>query len=133
MAIEAKHVFGGDATVEVKKILWPTDCSVNAQRVSPYVTSLGERYQTEAYMLYVIDALAYHEPWDGEFDNTHIEKIEAPRSKPRRMLCLTGVLRSDRKEVYHFLIHSPTSVASYGGMRSLLRFMSGREKKQPSS
>jgi len=32
--------------------------------------------------------------------------IEAPCSKPQGMFCLTAVLRSDRKESYHFRIRS---------------------------
>jgi len=61
--------------MEVKKILWPTDFSKNAERALPYVTSLGEKYQTEVHVLYVIHELAYHEPWYGEFDRSHIDKI----------------------------------------------------------
>jgi len=61
--------------MEVKKILWPTDFSKNAERALPYVTSLGERYQTEVHVFYVIEELAYHEPWYGEFGPSHIEKI----------------------------------------------------------
>jgi nucleotide-binding universal stress UspA family protein len=39
------------------------------------VTSLGEKYQTEVHVLYVIPELANHEPWYGEFDQSHIDKI----------------------------------------------------------
>jgi nucleotide-binding universal stress UspA family protein len=61
--------------MEVKKILWPTDFSDNSQQALPYVTSLGEKYQTEVHVLYVIPELANHEPWYGEFDQSHIDKI----------------------------------------------------------
>ena len=61
--------------MEVKKILWPTDFSDNSQHALPYVTSLGEKYQTEVHVLYVIPELANHEPWYGEFDKSHIDKI----------------------------------------------------------
>ena len=61
--------------MEVKKVLWPTDFSKNAERALPYVTWLGEKYQTEVHVLYVIEELAYHEPWYGDFDRSHIEKI----------------------------------------------------------
>jgi len=61
--------------MEVKKILWPTDFSDNAQQALPYVRSLGEKYQTEVHVLYVIPELANHEPWYGEFDQSHIDKI----------------------------------------------------------
>jgi nucleotide-binding universal stress UspA family protein len=63
--------------MEVKKILWPTDFSDNSQKALPYVASLGEKYQTEVHVLYVIPELANHEPWYGEFDQSHIDKIHA--------------------------------------------------------
>jgi len=52
--------------------------------------------------------------------------IEAPCSPPKGyggqgMFCLAAVLRSDRKELYHFLIRSLTPPQA-AGKRSLLRF-----------
>lgn len=61
--------------MEVKKVLWPTDFSKNAAAALPYVESLSQKYQTEVHVLYVIEELGYHEPWYGEFDRSHIEKI----------------------------------------------------------
>ena len=61
--------------MEVKKILWPTDFSKNAESALPYVESLGEKYQTEVHVLYVIPELGEHEPWYGTFDRSHIDKI----------------------------------------------------------
>ena len=61
--------------MELTKILWPTDFSVNAGKALDYVTSLSEKYQTEVHVLYVIDELGYHEPWYGEFDEPRINKI----------------------------------------------------------
>jgi len=82
--------------MEVKKILWPTDFSKNAERTLPYVTSLGEKYQTEVHVLYVIHELAYHEPWYGEFDRSHIEKIhewEEKKAQERLDEICEGYLR----------------------------------------
>ncbi|MCG6877788.1 MAG: universal stress protein [Deltaproteobacteria bacterium] len=62
--------------MEVKKILWPTDFSPNAEKALDYVTSFGEKYQTEVHVLYVIEDLGHHAPWYGEFDQSHIEKIQ---------------------------------------------------------
>jgi nucleotide-binding universal stress UspA family protein len=61
--------------MEVKKVLWPTDFSENAEKALPYVISLGEKYQTDVHVLYVIEELALHEPWYGDFDQGHIDKI----------------------------------------------------------
>ena len=63
--------------MERRKILWPTDFSKNAKKALPYVSSLGEKYQTEVHVIYVIEELGYHESWYGEFDMAHIDKIHA--------------------------------------------------------
>ena len=62
--------------MEVKKILWPTDFSGNAEKALDYVTSLSEKYQTEVHVLYVIEQLSSHEPWYGEFEKSRIAKIQ---------------------------------------------------------
>ena len=73
--------------METKKILWPTDLSNNAEKALPYVQSLGEKYQTEVHVLYVIEELARHEPWYGDFNPSHIEKIhEWEREKAHERL-----------------------------------------------
>ena len=61
--------------MKMKKILWTTDFSENAESALPYVESLGEKYQTEVHVLYVIPELGEHEPWYGTFDRSHIDKI----------------------------------------------------------
>lgn len=61
--------------MEMKKVLWPTDLSDNAAVALPYVESLSNKYTTEVHVLYVIEELGYHEPWYGEFDKSHIDKI----------------------------------------------------------
>lgn len=61
--------------MEIKKILWPTDLSGNAEKALPYVNSLSQKYQTEIHILYVIEELGIHESWYGVFDADHAEKI----------------------------------------------------------
>lgn len=61
--------------MELKKILWPTDFSSSAEKALPYVTSLTQQYNAEVHVLYVIEDIAHHEAWYGEFDQTHIEKL----------------------------------------------------------
>ena len=73
--------------MDVRKILWPTDFSKNASTALPYVQSLGEKYQTEVHVLYVIDDLGHQEdPWYGELDKRHMEQIhewEEKKAKKR--------------------------------------------------
>jgi len=62
--------------MKLKRILWPTDFSGNAEKALDYVTSLSEKYQTEVHVLYVIEQLSIHEPWYGEFEKSRIDKIQ---------------------------------------------------------
>ena len=61
--------------MEVKKILWPTDFSRSAESALPHVQSLTEKYQTEIHVIYVIEDIAHHESWYGDFDQGHVEKL----------------------------------------------------------
>jgi len=61
--------------MEVKKVLWPTDFSSIAEKALPYVTDLTLKYQAEIHVLYVIEDIAHHESWYGDFDRTHIDKL----------------------------------------------------------
>ena len=61
--------------MEIKKILWPTDFSSSAEAALPHVQSLTEKYQTEIHVLYVIEDIAHHASWYGEFDRTHVDKL----------------------------------------------------------
>lgn len=61
--------------MKVEKVLWPTDFSKSAQKALPYVNSLTQQYEAEIHILYVIEDLAHHEGWYGEFEESHIEKL----------------------------------------------------------
>jgi nucleotide-binding universal stress UspA family protein len=96
--------------MEVKKILWPTDFSGNAEKALPYVTSLTEKYQTEVHVLYVIEDLAYHHPWYGEFDRSHIDKIhewEEKTAKKRLEQICSRHLEGCPMYVKHIAIGDP--------------------------
>lgn len=73
--------------MELKKILWPTDFSSSAEKALPYVTSLTKQYNAEVHVLYVIEDIAHHEAWYGEFDQTHIDKLMewAEKSSHKRL------------------------------------------------
>ncbi len=61
--------------MEIKKILYSTDFSKNAEHALPYVRSLSEKYNAEVHIVYVGEDLSHHEAWYGEFEGTHIPKI----------------------------------------------------------
>jgi len=67
--------------MQVNKLLWPTDLSENAGRALPQVQSLIEKYGCEVHVLYVVQELAAHEPWYGEFDQKHLDKISSWQKK----------------------------------------------------
>jgi nucleotide-binding universal stress UspA family protein len=62
-------------TMEVKKVLWPTDFSSSAEKALPYVTDLTQKYGAEIHVLYVIEDIAHHESWYGDFDKSHVDKL----------------------------------------------------------
>ena len=131
--------------MEWKKVLWPTDLSGNADKALPFVSSLSEKYQTEVHVLYVIEELGHHEPWYGEFDPSHIEKIhdwEETRAKERLdHLCETH-LQGCPLYVKHVAVGDPAEeilkliekekidlvVMATHGRRGLFRFGSVAEK-----
>ena len=61
--------------LELKKVLWPTDFSSNAQKALPYITSLTMKYGAEIHMLYVIEDMVQHLSWYGEFDTAQVDKL----------------------------------------------------------
>ncbi len=61
--------------MEVNKVLWPTDFSSSAEKALPYVTDLTKKYQAEIHVLYVIEDIAHHEAWYGEFDRDRVAKL----------------------------------------------------------
>jgi nucleotide-binding universal stress UspA family protein len=68
-------------SMEIKKILWPTDLSKKAAQALPYVTSLSEKYQAEIHLLYVVEELGQFGAWYGDFDRSHIDKIHETEKK----------------------------------------------------
>lgn len=61
--------------MKIEKILWPTDFSANAQKALPYVQSLTQQYGAEIVVLYVIQDIAHHESWYGDFGKNHINEL----------------------------------------------------------
>ena len=61
--------------MEINRILWPTDLSGSAEQALSYVKSLTRKYDTEIHVLYVIDDIAHHRGWYGDFNQSRIRKI----------------------------------------------------------
>ena len=77
--------------MEVTKVLWPTDFSSSTEKALPYVTSLTQKYQAEIHVLYVIEDIAHHDGWYGDFDQSHVQKLmdyaEKSGSKRLEQVC----------------------------------------------
>jgi nucleotide-binding universal stress UspA family protein len=73
--------------MEVKKVLWPTDFSYVAEKALPYVTSLTQQYGAEIHVLYVIEDIAHHESWYGEFEQKRVKELMeyAEKSAQKRL------------------------------------------------
>ena len=63
--------------MEVNKVLWPTDFSSSAEKALPYVTDLTQKYGAEIHVLYVIEDIAHHDGWYGDFDKSKVDKLMA--------------------------------------------------------
>ena len=63
--------------MELRRILWPTDFSGSAEKAVPYVASLTQLYQAEVHVLYVIEDIAHHPSWYGEFKSPHLDQLMA--------------------------------------------------------
>jgi hypothetical protein len=97
----------GGMNMDVKKVLWPTDFSSSAEKALPYVTSLTQKYQAEIHVLYVIEDIAHHESWYGDFDRTHVDKLmawaEKSAAKRLEQVCekyLEGWPAGVRKDIF---------------------------------
>ena len=62
--------------MEVNRVLWPTNFSSSAEKALPFVTDLTQKYQAEIHVLYVIEDVLHHPEWYGDFDTSHIEKMQ---------------------------------------------------------
>ncbi|MFP4477034.1 MAG: universal stress protein [Desulfatibacillaceae bacterium] len=57
------------------RILWPTDFSDNAGAALPLVNTMASAYQAEIHVLYVIEDLARHDPYYGEFNQQRMAEL----------------------------------------------------------
>ena len=62
--------------MQISKILWPTDFSSVAEAALPYVRLLTRQFGAEIHVLYVIEDIAHHESWYGDFDRKHVEELK---------------------------------------------------------
>ena len=96
--------------MEIKKILYTTDFSKNAEYALPYVTSLSEKYNAEVHILYVGDDLSHHEAWYGEFEGTHLPKIrewEKKNANKRLDAICDNHLQGCPRFVKHIVVGDP--------------------------
>ena len=61
--------------MKIEKILWPTDFSKSAEKALPYIRSLAHQYGGEIHVLYVIEDIAHHESWYGEFEKKRVAEL----------------------------------------------------------
>jgi nucleotide-binding universal stress UspA family protein len=96
--------------MELKRILWPTDLSGTAEAALPYVKSLTQKYNTEIHVLYVIEDIAHHKGWYGDFDQSHIRKIrdwEEKTAKARLDKICTNFLEGCPLYIKHIAVGDP--------------------------
>ena len=62
-------------TQQITNILWPNDLSNCSEKALPHVRSLAKQYGAVVHVLNVAEDLAHHEPWYGDFDSAHIDRV----------------------------------------------------------
>lgn len=69
------------------KVLWPTDFSRRAEKALPFIATLIREKKADVHILYVLPDIARHEPWYGEYDARHIERLtrQEERSAKKRL------------------------------------------------
>ena len=94
----------------IRKILWPTDFSGSAQYAMSYVRSLTEKYGAEVHVLYVIEDVAHHKDWYGQFEPDRIEKIlswEQKKAEERLQTICSDYLSNCPLYVRHVAVGDP--------------------------
>jgi len=73
--------------MKINKILWPTDFSGSAEKALPYVQSSTQKYGAEIHVLYVIEDIAHHKSWYGDFGKNRVEELKewAQKSAKKRL------------------------------------------------
>jgi len=77
---------------EIKNILWPNDLSKCSEGASTQVVSMAKKYNAVVHVLYVAQDLAHHEPWYGDFDRSHADRLvewETKKARERQNELLT--------------------------------------------
>ena len=97
--------------MEVNRVLWPTDFSRSAEKALPYVTDLTQKYGAEIHVLYVIEDIAHHDGWYGDFGKDKIDKLmqHAEKSANKRLnqIC-EKYLNSCPLYIKHIAVGDPT-------------------------
>jgi len=79
----------------IENILWPNDLSKCSEEALPHVLSLAKQYGAAVHVLYVAEDLSHHDPWYGELNTSHIDKIlnwEIKKAKERQQeFCRKGL------------------------------------------
>jgi nucleotide-binding universal stress UspA family protein len=97
--------------MEPKRILWPTDFSGSAEKALPCVKSLAEKYNAEIHVLYVIEDIAHHPDWYGNFEQQRIDRIiewEENKAKERLDSICSNHLEGCPLYVKHIAVGDPT-------------------------
>ena len=73
--------------MKLNKIIWPTDFSKSDEKALPYVQSLTQKYGAEIHVLYVIEDIAHHESWYGDFNKKRVDELMewAQKSATKRL------------------------------------------------
>jgi len=101
-----------EAKQKINNILWPNDFSKCSEKALPHVRSLAKQYGASVHVLYVVEDLAHHNSWYGNFDPTHIDRItewEIKKAQDRQRAFCSRHLEECGAYTTHIEIGDPTT------------------------
>ena len=72
--------------VEIKKILFPCDLTINASKILPYVLSVSEKYDSMIYLLHVVEDLSKW--YSGLYDSHSSMDLYQNKALKRAEACM---------------------------------------------
>ena len=68
--------------IEIRKILFPIDLTLNSSKVLPYVLSLSEKYNSMIYLLHVVaDVRSFGSEYIDDIPHDHLDRFQQEAAK----------------------------------------------------
>ena len=86
--------------VEIKKILFPCDLTINASKILPYVLSVSEKYDSMVYLLHVVEDLSKW--YSGLYDSRSSMDMYQKEAHKRAERCMDRLCKEKLQSCPNF-------------------------------